>query len=176
MTGALPLGSPISERSVDAREDPEIRVATVDEILDLRYRVLIVGTKRASAEVPGDREEKTLHVGAFLNGRAIGCASLLPAEWEGTHAWQLRCMAIEPSFQGKGLGSSVLAYLEDLALKQSPARIFWCNARIEAVGFYEKQGWRAVSEEYVIDDVGPHRRMLRRLGPACTELEEERHG
>ena len=32
----------------------------------------------------------------------------------------------------------------------------WCNARLHAVGFYERQGWKVEGDEFDVPDIGPH--------------------
>ncbi len=39
--------------------------------------------------------------------------------------------------------------------------MWWCNARSTAIRFYEKNGWRIVSDEFIIEKYGPHRRMVK---------------
>ena len=36
----------------------------------------------------------------------------------------------------------------------------WCDARVGAVGFYERMGFAVVTEEFDKPEVGPHRGML----------------
>lgn len=82
------------------------------------------------------------------------------SEWKGTPAWQLRGMATDSDWQGKGVGARIVAHALDLARRQSPQiKVFWCNARIPARRFYEKIGWKAVGEVFEIPTAGPHIRM-----------------
>lgn len=141
----------------------EVRIVNVEEIRPLRHSVLIVGTARKSAEFAGDDDPETLHVAAYEGDRVIGCASLVPSEWEGQPAWQLRGMATDPEFRGDGVGREVLRFAEETVRRMADRRVAWCNARTGAVEFYLKQGWKAVSEEFLIEDVGPHFRMVRDL-------------
>jgi predicted GNAT family N-acyltransferase len=39
------------------------------------------------------------------------------------------------------------------------AEPMWCNARQSAEAFYQRHGWQGVSEPFVIEPIGPHRRM-----------------
>jgi GNAT superfamily N-acetyltransferase len=68
-------------------------------------------------------------------------------------------MATAPGWQGRGVGRSLLQYAEALLAGD---RLWWCNARASAIGFYERQGWTVVSEVFDIPTAGPHRRMIRR--------------
>ena len=55
---------------------PEIRHATVDEILPLRSEVLRGGGPLERALLPGDREGLGVHWGAWVDGRLAACGSL----------------------------------------------------------------------------------------------------
>lgn len=142
-----------------------IRPVQACEIYDLRMAVLIAGTKRTTPQFLGDEEPGALHLGTFDGDRIVGCASFIPSEWMGEPAWQLRGMATDPEYIGKGIGSTLLRQAEEL-LRERGRAIMWCNARTSAVGFYLKQGWEKVSDEFVIEAVGPHYRMIKRLSQA----------
>jgi GNAT superfamily N-acetyltransferase len=72
-------------------------------------------------------------------------------------------MAVDTDVQGQGVGAKVLALVHEVAKAQGYSAI-WCNARTSALGFYTKQGWECLSEEFDIPDVGPHYKMQRSLG------------
>jgi GNAT superfamily N-acetyltransferase len=103
----------------------------------------------AAAAWPGDDEPATLHLAAYADGaEPVGVVTLLPRAWparpadedsDGDH--QLRGMAVDPRRQGQGVGSVLLtAALERLAARG--ATLLWCNARMSAVAFYERGGFR----------------------------------
>jgi GNAT superfamily N-acetyltransferase len=143
--------------------DIEFRLASIEEILDLRAEVIIAGTDRDSPDFDGDRDDTTRHFGAFDGDRNIGCLSFMLNEWKGEPAWQLRGMATHPDFSRQGIGRRLLAFSDAYLTRESGIRLFWCNARKSAVGFYQKQGWVLESEEFAIPGVGPHFRMSKVL-------------
>jgi GNAT superfamily N-acetyltransferase len=146
--------------------DVSIRSAALEEILDLRNRVLIAGTARTDAAFEGDAASDTRHFGAFEArgaGRCVGCASYMRSDMGAEPAYQLRGMAVAPGLQRRGIGAALLAYAESQIVAETRVRSFWCNARIAAVGFYERQGWRAAGGVFEIEGVGPHRRLLRKI-------------
>ena len=118
----------------------EIHFAFLEEILPLRESVIIAGTGRVSAFFPGDTDSTTRHVGVFAEGRCIGCATFLRSEWEGEPAWQLRGMATDPQWRGRGTGRSLLEFAQRELESESGIGFFWCNARESALGFYRKLG------------------------------------
>jgi GNAT superfamily N-acetyltransferase len=139
----------------------ELRQATLDEIYQLRFAVLRPGQAPRRVHFPGDDAETTRHYGAFVDGMNVGCLTLIASLFEEKAAWQLRGMATHRDYQRQGFGSRLLATLE-IGLAPRPA-VLWCNARIEAVGFYQRQGWQIVSGQFEIAGVGPHVKMRKDL-------------
>jgi predicted GNAT family N-acyltransferase len=111
----------------------------------------------------------TLHLAARSSGRLVGVVRFSPAPcpWRpGARApWQLRGMATDPTVRGSGAGRALI----ERGLAQVAALggdLVWCDARVPAVGFYERMGFAAVTDEFVKPDGGPHRGMLREVTPA----------
>jgi GNAT superfamily N-acetyltransferase len=71
-------------------------------------------------------------------------------------------MATAERVRGTGVGAALLRAVEAHVLA-SPPRLLWCNARVSALGFYARHGWRVDSEEFDIPTAGPHRRMSKLL-------------
>ena len=160
-TGATGAGAQIGDQSMAFTA----RRATLDEIFQVRWDVLRPNRPRERAQFPGDDDPRTIHTGAFdtETGRNIACATLTRVDWLGKPAWQLRGMGVVKAYQGKGVGQRLLSTLEELARGASEIPLLWCNGRKEALGFYEKLGWVVASEEFVVEDVGPHFKMTRKL-------------
>ena len=139
--------------------------ALADDVIPLRHAVLRAGLPRHTAIFPGDDALTTRHfVARSEDGAIVGVATLHLNLWEGEVAWQLRGMAIEPSHQRSGIGDALLRAAEQSALDEdSPTRLLWCNARTPAAGFYEKHGWRVMSEPFEVPTAGPHVKMLKRV-------------
>lgn len=148
--------------------DPEklqARLARAEELIDLRHRVLRSGYPRETAFFVGDNETTTRHFAVVTHdGVVVGCGTIVLSAWQDKPAWQLRGMAVDDRYRVKGVGRLVLEALEDVARSDATLpRQLWCNARTPAVGFYKKQGWEVVSEEFIIETAGPHFRMTRML-------------
>lgn len=73
-------------------------------------------------------------------------------------------MCTDSAHQSKGFGSRLLACAEAEILKDSNVRRFWCNARVLAIPFYIRHGWKVDSEMFVIPTAGPHRKMVKTVG------------
>jgi ribosomal protein S18 acetylase RimI-like enzyme len=70
-------------------------------------------------------------------------------------------MATLPEFQNKGLSSELLEMAFPI-IKQNFCSLLWCNARVSAVGFYEKVGFtKANNNIFEIEEIGPHILMLK---------------
>jgi GNAT superfamily N-acetyltransferase len=73
-------------------------------------------------------------------------------------------MAIDEAFRGAGVGRMLLARVDEHVRTLPPPRpLMWCNARVTAIGFYQRCGWTVVSEIFDSPPAGPHVRMTRRV-------------
>lgn len=138
------------------------RQANISEIIELRRRVLIVGTIGHSEHFVGDDEPTTIHFGAFIGSDAVCCLSLMMNYYDGQHAYQLRGMATAPELVRKGIGSGLLSLAEQHVVSAG-IHILWCNSQKRAEEFYRKQGWTTVSAEFDVAGVGPHVKMIKRI-------------
>ena len=111
----------------------------------------------------GDEAPGTRHFAAECGRRVVGCATLMFNEWQGRAAGQVRGMAVEIEYRNRGVGAQLLAGAELEAAQSRGVEVIWCNARTPAVGFYRKQGWETVGDEFVIDTAGPHYKMVKEL-------------
>lgn len=135
----------------------------VERLLPLRHRELRAGLAFEAARFEADDEPSTFHFGAFLGEENIGCASFMLNGLEGEPAYQLRGMATRADLAGCGIGRALLAFALRTLRDETAVRRLWCNARVPAVGFYQKQGWAVVSDLFQIPTAGPHYRMTRML-------------
>lgn len=144
------------------RMPPEItcRRVAVEEILPLRHRILRAGLPPETARFEGDRDATTRHYAAVAGDEPVCCLSLMQSDWEGRPAWQLRGMATDTHMQGRGVGRRLLEMAVAETGRDDPDRIFWCNARTSAIGFYEKHGWQVRSEPFDVPTAGPHVKMV----------------
>jgi len=140
-------------------EHPLIRSVSAEELRPLRHRVLRPSQAFEETVYPGDDLPGTIHLGSFDGDRTgagiVGIASLY-REGRGDGAgWRLRGMATDPSVRGQGHGAAVLAACIDHVAASDGGEL-WCNARLPAVGFYERAGFDVVSEEFDVAGIGPH--------------------
>jgi ribosomal protein S18 acetylase RimI-like enzyme len=76
---------------------------------------------------------------------------------------QVRYLAVDPAYQGKGIGGQVLAELEK-RLHAKGATTIVLNARETAVKFYTKHGYTVTGAAPTLFDIIPHSRMQKTLG------------
>ena len=141
------------------------RVA-VDKILALRHRILREGLPPESARFEGDEAETTFHFAAYASGSGgplLGCLSFMLNSYGHEPAWQLRGMAVDSPHQRRSVGRQLIGRAEEALAREGRAGLLWCNARLPAVGFYQKLGWAAVSDVFEIPTAGPHVKMTKQL-------------
>jgi predicted GNAT family N-acyltransferase len=134
-------------RKIDARTAREVR-----------HSVLRPHQEPWEIVFDGDDEPDTLHVGAFRDEDLVAIASVmresLPGE-EDAGAWRVRGMATVPEVRGQGYGGALLerclAHVTDHG-----GRVVWCNARVDAVGFYRRYGFESESGVFELPAIGPH--------------------
>lgn len=153
----------MSGKSTEAgTSDLVFRKVEAAEIYPLRYAVLIVGTNRDSPVFPGDELDTTTHFGAFDAETCVACLSVIRSVWREAPAWQMRGMASAPEWRGRGAAMALIAHAERVIGLGSDLGVIWLNAREAAVGFYLKAGYVMDSERFMIENVGPHYRMVKR--------------
>ncbi|WP_211675856.1 GNAT family N-acetyltransferase [Moritella sp. 5] len=127
--------------SKDANSIVNILTIQWQEALPIRHRVLWPNKQPSFCKVDGD--ESAIHYGAYIDGELICVASIYI---EGRTA-RLRKFATLPPFQGKGVGSLVIAHVVK-ELKVAGVDCFWCDARKTAVGFYRRFGLEIQGHEF----------------------------
>jgi len=134
----------------------------VNDVIDLRHEVLRHGLPRHTAQFDGDDVPDARHYAALIERRLVGCATLHPSRWDSRPAWQLRGMAVSSGERGRGIGRLLMHFMEK-DLLDTPVLQLWCNARVPAIGFYQKLDWRVVSGVFEVPTAGPHVKMIRNL-------------
>ena len=135
-------------------------------ILDLRYKVLWPHLDGPHAcEIPPDNMDSTFHVAALIDGKVVGTATLIvdinPRFTEGSQ-YRLRAMATDPEMRGYGVGAQIVEKAID-ELKKMKVKLLWCDARLIATGFYEKQNFKIKGQVYQVPKIGPHKLMYKAL-------------
>lgn len=111
--------------------------AIVEQIIDLRYEILRKPWNQTRISATDDLEETAINAYVEKDGEIIACGRL---QNNGNDIGQIRYMAIDTAFQGKGLGKLIVAKLEDEA-KRLQLNTIELQARENAVEFYKSQGY-----------------------------------
>ncbi|MDP3312422.1 GNAT family N-acetyltransferase [Lutibacter sp.] len=140
-----------------------IKKITAQDTYPIRLEVL-----RKNIPLPfqfnGDLDDTTFHLGAFNNDKLISVSSYMKESnnlFNGSQ-YQLRGMATLVEYQGKGVGKLMLENAISI-IEEKNIDFLWCNARISAVNFYEKLGFKTVGEIFQINYVGEHYAMVKKL-------------
>lgn len=147
----------MTDRRREMTADVRIELCEPESLHPLRLRVLRPGQPPSSVDHEHDHWPQTVHVGAFGgDSTVLACATFYPENTpDGRDGWRLRAMATAPEVRGRGYGSKTLRLgLE--AVRSRGGKLVWCNARSSAVWFYERFGFTVVSDEFVIEPIGPH--------------------
>ena len=124
----------------------------------MRHPVLRTGRPRETAILECDGLPDTAHFGAFDGDRLVAVATVHPDPCPGRGdlpAWRLRGMATLEPYRGGGAGSALIHRCLSHA-REASARLFWCNGRLGAAGFYERMGFAAQGERFDLPPNGPH--------------------
>ncbi|WP_426293361.1 GNAT family N-acetyltransferase [Dyadobacter endophyticus] len=133
----------------------EIQKVNADDLLEIRHMVLWPDMPIEFVKVPED--ESGTHFGLYLDGTLVSVISLFG---EGENI-RFRKFATLPGFQGKGLGSKLLQHAIAYAQTQGYTRM-WCDARADALGFYERFQFKKFSEPFFKEHISYYKieRML----------------
>jgi predicted GNAT family N-acyltransferase len=132
------------------------RLATAEDlpaVFALRHEVFVLGQG-----VPVELERDELdavsdHAVAVVDGAVVGTGRLLPSGTIGR-------MAVAPAVRGQGIGTAVLAVLEDRARERGLPAVE-LHAQIHAVGFYDRYGYVPFTEVYL--EAGIEHRSMRKV-------------
>jgi GNAT superfamily N-acetyltransferase len=129
------------------------------QAVDLRFRVLHEPFGVTRDDEWHDDDPDSLHVVAVADDRVVGYARLILEE--GGETAQVRQVAVEPAWERRGIGSALVRDLVDEA-RDRGMRLVWLNARVTALPFYERLGFKATGEEFASPRTWlPHKRMER---------------
>ncbi len=133
--------------------------STIASIIDLRYKILREPWNKPKETVTDELE--LFSVNAFIeqNHKIIACGRL---QNNGNGIGQVRYMAVDKEFQGKGFGKLILEKLEIEArhLKMNKIEL---QARENALNFYQKNGYSLLEKSFVLWDIIPHYLMVKTI-------------
>lgn len=139
---------------------------TLDDIHDLRVRVLRKGTPVTHARYPEDLYHDVVHLAIRVDGDVVATSTWFSKECPelpGQSAVQLKGMAVDDALQTSGHGRALIDAGISLATERG-ATLTWARARDTAVGFYEKCGFRVVGDGFIDEPTAmPHHIVVRTI-------------
>ena len=114
------------------------------QMVKLREEILRkpLGLQFTPEELEGEKEH--MLIAAVDDGTMRGCCMLVE---ENPQTVRLRQMAVTGDLQGKGIGRALMTFAENLA-RDHGYQTITMHARSNAIGFYEKLGYRIVGGEF----------------------------
>ena len=143
----------------------KIKKISALETFSVRHPVLRNGKSIESCHFDGDNSQTTVHFGLYEKENLIGIVSLFEIKndlFDHERQSQIRGMAVLKEYQKKGLGKILILNAEKYCI-QEKLHLIWFNARKEAIGFYEKMGYKTEGKSFEIKDVGEHIIMFKNI-------------
>ena len=142
-----------------------IKLISAESTLAIRQRILRPGQNLAECVFPDDNFSSSTHVGGFIDGQLVSIASVFKQKeqqfnlFESGSQFRLRGMATEKEFRGQGLGTAVVLDCLERCWNLG-GEVFWCNARISAVSFYDRLGFTSHDQKFDLPGIGIHQVMF----------------
>ena len=115
------------------------------QMLKLRDDILRKPLGLTFSEEELEREKDNLLIAAYEDDQLLGCCMLVE---EDPRTVRLRQMAVLNDLQGKGIGRALMQFAENLA-RDHGYQTITMHARQNALGFYEKLGYKRKGAEFV---------------------------
>lgn len=115
-----------------------------DELVELRYKILLEPLGLKFLDMHRDKEAGYLHLGCVesLDDKLIGGLILAPVNNEEIRLMQV---AVDNKYQHEGIGRDIVCYAEKRAKEAGYSRIVM-HAMLSVVNFYEKLGYEQDGE------------------------------
>lgn len=124
----------------------EIKKVSVNDILPIRHKVLWPDKSFEFVKVDGD--EEGIHFGLYADDMLVTVISLF-AEGQ---SLRFRKFATLPEYQNRGLGKMMILKVIKYARENGFERL-WCDARTDALNFYERVGFKKFSEPFFKEEI-----------------------
>lgn len=114
---------------------------------NLRWKLLRAPWDQAPGSEKDALEDRSLHLMALDHDRSpVGIARL---HFNSPTEAQIRYMAVEPDYRGKGVATRLLEQLENHA-RTGGATVIVLHAREASVAFYEKSGYTVIAPSHTL--------------------------
>ena len=131
----------------------------LDSYYALRWKILRKPWNRPRGSEKDERESESIHIMAVIGGKFVGVGRV---HLNSNDEAQIRYIAVEEPYRGKGVGSTILDALEARA-KAKCAKYALLNSSETLTGFYKKCGYRIIEPVHKIFGAIPHWKMKKEL-------------
>ena len=126
---------------------------------DLRWKILRKPWNQPRGSEKDERENESIHIVAVIGGKSVGVGRV---HFNSKKEAQIRYLAVEENYRGKGVGSLILGALETHA-RTKGAKYIVLNSRENVTGFYKKCGYRIIEPVHKLFGTIPHWKMKKEL-------------
>ena len=132
---------------------------------ELRYKLFFAQHNLPKSIVRDLKQKYYFHAAIAINNKVIAYGQLVPHP---NKVYQICQMVVAPEYQKLGLGKKILLFLIDIA-KQEQAIALTLNARLTAIGFYQKLGFQTDGVSFLSTVTGvPHVKMNREFNEVIS--------
>lgn len=124
----------------------------IDGIINLRYDILRKPWNQPKETATDGMEDKAINAFIEDDGKVVACGRL---QDNGEGVGQIRYMAVNDNYQGKGLGKLIVTKLEEEA-KLIGLKTIELQARENALEFYKSQGYIVKETTFKLWDIIQH--------------------
>ena len=132
----------------------ELTLDELYELLRVRSEVFVVEQNCVYQDMDGD-DKQSIHLWLTKGDRVVALARVCPA---GVHLNEISIGRVITTERGKGYGEQIMRAAIAAAVEHFGAKLIEIEAQEYAQGFYEKVGFRRVSDLFMLDNI-PHVRM-----------------
>lgn len=131
-----------------------------EKYFEFRWRMLRKPWQQDPGSEQDELEHESFHVMAVDNDNSVIAVGRI--HFINDTASQIRYMAVAEHKQNQYLGTAILKALEQFATKHNKRTII-LHARENALGFYEKHGYRIIQQSHVLYECIQHFEMQKDL-------------
>ena len=106
-----------------------------------------------------ENEDKSYHIMVIQDSEIVGVGRLHRVE---NYLFQIRFMAVSPNKREKGVGTIIIQKLESIARKNDANKII-LHARVKAISFYKKNGYKIIKKTHKIMNKIQHYLMEKKI-------------
>ena len=137
----------------------ELSTTELYEILKTRSEIFVVEQDCVYQDLD-DNDQDAIHVFCWNDkGRVAGCLRVFMRDEENGIVQIGRVVTLE---HGKGIGGKLLHKGVEVAVSSFPAKKIYLEAQAYAIGYYAREGFEVVSDEFLEDGI-PHVKMEKEL-------------